>query len=604
VSKLPIIAGKRVAFDFETTGLDPWKGAEIFLGGIEDEAGHVLLAEPKTREWALMEKVLADPKVEKMGWNVKFDLKMGKEGALPIDGTVHDGMLMTYMNNEYEPNLKLKDCAARHLGIPADEEKEVKRILSGLRRRGKKDANYSDVPRGIMRKYLEKDLDITLKMIWKMEPVMRGGQKRVYEIERAVIPNTVEIERWGIHIDKDYCKKAIVGNKIRIAELQESLYDQVGCKFNPNSPQQLETALFSLGLDTGQKTKTGLMATGTEYMQALKDHKFVKTLNELRSLNKITGTYFEAFLEHQVDEIIHPNFWPFGSDEHGIKTGRFSSSDPNFQNIPGGGRGGNVEMLRDPGLVRRAVTPRPGYVFLFSDYKQIEFILFACAAGADRLLAEVRRGVDFHMAAGKYIFGKNCFDGLDEKAIKKLRFQSKELNFSLIFGMGTKRYAQRAGLSLRDAQHRKNKYFMEIPEARDFMLQSQGDLLRDGYVQDQFGRRYHVPRELCYKAANVLCQGPAALVMKRGINRVFKNLSGLDAHPFLTVHDEMGVEVRRDQVWKAKEALVEGMEDRENFPVPITTEVSVAETSWAEKEPWDKVKDRWTRARKSVLVAA
>lgn len=591
----------RVAFDVETTGLDPWKGARIFLVGLEDEAGNVVLSEPGDGEWGRVLQALGDPRVEKVGWNAKFDLKMLAEARVPVRGTVHDAMLMTYMHNEYEPNLKLKDCGRRHLGEEPEDERVVKQVLATLRRKGKRNANYSDVPRPIMRKYLENDLDLTMRMFWKMEDTLTGPQRRVYGIEREVIRNTVEIERWGVHIDPEYCKKAIVSNEARIYELERRLYDMAGCAFKYNGPQ-LGVIMESLGLDTGVRNKNGSMKTSVDYMGRLKETEFVRALMELRALNKVTGTYFEAFLGGAVDDVVHPNFWPFGEDE-GIKTGRFSSSDPNFQNIPGGGRGNNVEMLRDPGLVRRAVVPRPGYVFLFADYDQIEFTLFACAVGAERILADIRAGVDFHTATAKLIWGERCFDGLGKDAAKKLRFRAKELNFSLIFGMGVNRYAQRAGISRNEAASNRNRYFQAIPEARDFMLQAQADLLRDGYVQDQFGRRYHVPRELCYKAANVLCQGPAALVNKQGINNVFRQLQGLDAHPFITVHDELGVEVRGEHIWDAKHALVTGMEDRTTFSVPITAKVSVAEKSWADKEDWKDAEEKWRPKRSSVSTS-
>lgn len=597
---MPKFPHGRVAFDVETTGLDPWKGARIFLTGLEDEAGNVVLSEPGDRQWGLTLRTLEDKRVEKVGWNVKFDLTMAAETRIPVNGKVHDAQLMTYMHNEYEPNLKLKDCAKRHLGEEPVDETLVKQILSSLHRKGKKDANYSDVPRPIMRKYLESDLDKTMRMNWKMGDVEHGPQRRVYEIEREVIRNTVEIERWGVHIDRAYCEKAIVQNEARIYELEQKLYDMAGCKFKYNGPQ-LGEVLGSLGLDTGVRNKNGSMKTGVDYMHGIRETEFVKALMELRALNKVTGTYFESFLEHATDDIIHPHFWPFGEDQ-GIKTGRFSSSDPNFQNIPGGGRSNNTEMLRDPGLVRRAVTPRPGYVFLFADYDQIEFALFACAIGAERILEQIRRGVDFHSATAKMMYGEHCFDGLTKEAAKKLRSLSKELNFALIFGMGVKKYAAKYGLSLREAQERKNLYFTNIPEARDFMLQAQSDLLRDGYVQDQFGRRYNVPPEMCYKAANVLCQGPAALVNKNGINKTFKELKGLDAHPFLTVHDEIGVEVKKEDLWDAKHAVQKGMEDKDTFALHLTAKVSVAGKSWADKQDWKEVEHEWKPRKTSVLI--
>jgi DNA polymerase-1 len=588
----------RIYFDFETTGLNPFKGDRIFLGGMEDEKGNVTIGEPGTPQFKKIKAALENPNVEKEGWNVKFDLKMAEASGIKTKGLVHDGMLKTYMNNEYEPNLKLKDCARRHLGEPGTEEKEVKDILSRLRRAGKKDVNYSDVPRKIMRKYLEKDLDDTVRMGWKMQHVEDGPQRRVYNIERSLIPNVVKMEQWGIHIDKDYCERQLKTVLPRIEQAKKVMHNEAGVQFNPNSGQQLSIVLRDRGIDTGEQNKDGSMKLDVKYLRGLRDDPFIASLLEYRNLKKIGGTYFQAFLEHQVDGIIHPSFWPFGQD-HGIKTGRFSSSDPNFQNIPGGGRGDNEEMLRDPGWVRRCVTPRSDdYVFLLGDYKQIEFVIFACSVGDQGMIRDLRNGIDAHTANAYRLFGRNCMDNKTKDEMKRTRFLAKELNFSFIFGMGVAACSTRMGVQMVEAKRLKNKFFSEVPAARDFLMRSQADLLRDGYVQDQFGRRYHVPRDLCYKAANCLCQGPAALVMKRGINRAYKMLSHLDAHPFITVHDELGVEVRRDQVWECAEIMYEALEDRENFSVPIQTELSIAEKSWADKQSWLEVKDKWKPRRK------
>jgi len=123
-------------------------------------------------------------------------------------------------------------------------------------------------------------------------------------------------------------------------------------------------------------------------------------------------------------------------------------------------------------------------------------------------------------------------------------------------------------------------------------------------VQDQFGRRYHVPRDLAYKAANVLCQGPAALVMKRGINKTYSLLEGLDAHPFITVHDELGLEVKKELVYDCVELLREGMRDAETFAVPIDVDISVTDVSWADKQNWQEVKDKWKKLRRRILGRA
>ena len=191
------------------------------------------------------------------------------------------------------------------------------------------------------------------------------------------------------------------------------------------------------------------------------------------------------------------------------------------------------------------------------------------------------------------MYGRNCMVGKTKDEIKRIRYNAKELNFSFIFGMGVESYSKRVGISIDEARRNKSKFFNEVPAARDFLMHSQTDLLRDGYVQDQFGRQYHVPRDLCYKAANALCQGPAALVMKQGVNRTFKAIKGLDAHPFIIVHDELGIEVKREHVYDCAQAMIEGMEDYETFAVPIKVELAIAEISWADKRAWTDEQDKW-----------
>jgi DNA polymerase-1 len=598
----------RVAFDYETEGLEVWVGkAKPFLLGLEDEDGNVLLARPGTPEWKRACEIMASP-VEKVGWNVKYDLSVSRKEGVKVGGRVHDAMLMCYMNYEYEQDLKLKGVGKRHFGREPQNEEAVKAYLSALRRKAKtpeakEKVNYSCLPKEMVEPYLEEDLDLTLLANWKFGHVVNGPQKRVYDIEQELIPNIVELERWGINLDLDYCKRMLRELGPKKLELEKKLYDLAGVKFNQASTAQLSSVLQSLGIKTGEENARGQMPTGAEELRPYADHPFVSTLMNWRSIQKIDSTYFQPFLEKNKDGKIHPHFWPFGSEEGGIKTGRFSCTDPNFQNIPGGGRGGNVEMNKDPGLVRRAVVPRPGYVFLFADYSQIEFRIFACHVGDPGILADLRRGVDFHTANAYRLFGKNCMDGKSKDEIKRIRFQAKELNFSFIFGMGVARCAARMGVTVDKARQLKGKFFSEVPQARDFLLKSQADLLRDGYVTDQFGRTYHVPKDLCYKAANVLCQGPAALVMKRGINNTFKNLVGLDAHPFITVHDELGIEVRRDQVWDAKHALVDGLEDNITFPVKISVDVSVTDKSWADKKEWAAEEERWKPKRRSMSVS-
>lgn len=580
----------RCVFDYETDGLRIYADSKPFLLGLEDEKGQVLLARPKTPEWALAHKILADPKVEKIGWNAKFDIGVSEANGNPVRGLVHDAMLLTFMNHEYEPSLKLKEVAARQLEIPADEETSVKKELARLNREFRKEgngreANYSDLPDELVTPYLEGDLDRTMKLFWKHEHIIKGPQRRVYQIERELIPNVVSMEKRGVKIDVEYCRKISDHLVPRMRELEKEMINLAGVKFKFSSPMDITTVMESLGLDTGVKNANGTMNTNATHMKLLQGKPFIDMLMEWRAMHKLEDTYFNSLMAKQVDSIVHPSFWPFGQNE-GIKTGRFSMSDPNLQNIPAGQRKDNAAMKGDGGMVRRAFVPRPGYVFLLGDFSQIEFRVFSCLVGDTRLLAELKKGTDFHAATAYLLFGKNCMDGKTKEQIARIRFKAKELNFSFLYGMGLNKFALRNNCSIQEARDAKNKYFNEIPSAKRFMMESQVSLLRDGYVQDVFGRRYHVPVERSYKAANALCQGAAALVLKRGINKTFRNLRGLDAHPILTIHDEIIVECKIKDIQDAKVALEEGMTDTENFPIHMNVDISVAVPSWADKIAW------------------
>lgn len=587
-----------VAVDYETTGLDVWNGgARPFMLGLEDEAGNVMLAEPGTPQWQRALAVLADPSVEKVCWNAKYEMSVSLKEGIDLAGPVHDAMLMCYMNDEYEPDLKLKGVGRRHFGDKCREEEEIKPLLAALKRAVGRKA-YELLPRPLVRRYLEKDLDLTVQSLWRFGHV-REQQPRVYGIENGVIPHVVEMERWGVHVDTGYCRRmmdpaspdSITSRK---AALRAEMERELGCPFNPSSNPQLADALAAVGVDTGRVNERGEMSGSRELLEPFAASRpLVRALLEWRSLAKLDSTYFAPFLEMEKDGVIHPSFWPFGSEDRGIKTGRFSCRKPNFQNLPKDGR--NAETRRDKGVVRRAVTPRPGYAFLFGDYSQIEYKIFACNTGDEALLERLRKGEDFHKATALITYGEGCFDGKTPEEQARIRSRAKNCNFALLFGAGDAKYAATAGISIEEARHNRAEYFRRMPLAREYLMKSQGDLLSRGYVEDVFGRRYHVPKDQPHKAGNVLCQGPAALVNKRGLRRVGEALRGLDAHIFVTVHDEIGVEVRREQVRDAAAALEEGMLDGEDFPIPMQAELAVAEESWAVKRKWDAEEaKKWT----------
>jgi len=571
----------RCAFDFETTGLYPYDGSRAFLAGMEDQAGNVLLARPGTAEWRAVQAIVEDPLIEKLSHGSKFELKHAWHLGWTPRGRFHDTMAKAVLVNEYQ-RVGLGPLAAAHLnddtkGIAEDWLKKNTRII---RKEAKREPNYSDIPDWLIDKYLEGDLDKTLRLDAKWSWVEKQFAS-LYKMETDLAWDLASMEDHGLHLDMPYVRAKIAELRPKMDQVLHALWQLAGVRFNPASHEELCSVLESLGLDTGVRTKEGNMRTRFEDLAAMPSHPFIDQLVLWRGLSKIVGTYLVPFSQKVCGDVLHGSFWQFGQDD-AIVTGRLSSSDPNLQNLPGGGRSKNKVLVELGPMVRKAVVPPPGHALLFFDYKQIEMLVFSCYAGDERLIEDIRKGLDVYVAHGKLMLGPNAFDGLDKVAFKRKRFEAKELCLSFIYGMGLRSFAKKVGLSFAEARQRRNSYFANSPRVKAFMMEATRDLLINNFVEDVFKRRYHVPRDRAYKAVNAVCQGSAATVMKKGIIRM-RELAAIGVRPIMTIHDELICVVPLD---RAKEAAEEGkrlMRDADSFPVPLEVDAKWSDANWAEK---------------------
>jgi len=242
------------------------------------------------------------------------------------------------------------------------------------------------------------------------------------------------------------------------------------------------------------------------------------------------------------------------------------------------------DIIDNPGLaVKRCVTCPPGWRFWYFDYKAMEFAVFGLMAGEQTILDAYAAGEDLHLAMSKVLFG-------EELAAEK-RAIAKTIDFAIIYGAGNGRIAEQLSVPVKEAAAHREAYYSRFPAIPRFIKQCDRELRRRGYVEDYFGRRYHIREG--YKAVNALVQGGCAQAFKIAmLNLSQRYVIGERCKLMLPVHDEM--QFRRRQASQSSDRLfvsrvVSAMQDIPQFTsrgLTLRVDVAYSDTSWAEKRKW------------------
>jgi DNA polymerase I-like protein with 3'-5' exonuclease and polymerase domains len=297
-----------------------------------------------------------------------------------------------------------------------------------------------------------------------------------------------------------------------------------------------------------------------------------------RELDKMISTYYDHFIEFAVDRIVEPNGRETGVvhgkfNQSEAMTGRFSSSEPNLQNMP------------------RLLGPRECFITRKSrwnwhfDYEQAEMRFFAHFSEDEDIIKAIEG--DIHLTMASKIYNIPI-----EKVTSEQRKRVKAINFGILYGAGAAKMADtltRRGIptSKAEAERIVAEYHRRFPSIRRLTNRLKTELIRHGFVENPFGRRYHIPTRFAYKALNYLCQGASADLMKQGMVKVWKWLRKhkLTSRILLTVHDELCVEIPPSERWIVPR-IKTLMEDAHSFKVPIGVDVEVAKRRWSHKEEY------------------
>lgn len=571
-----------VCFDTETTGLDALH-AELVGISFSYEKGkgfYVPFPENQNEAQTLIEKFIPffeNENIEKIGQNLKYDLKVLSNYGIAVKGKLFDTMIAHYLIN---PDMRHNmDILSETYLKYAPQSIE---ILIG--KKGKNQKSMRDVPLDEIKEYAVEDADVTLQLseIFNSELDKTHTKKLFEEIEIPLVTVLASMEKEGINLDVPFLKSLSKELGDDIAQLESRIYEIAGEKFNLASPKQLGDILFDklkIGGAKQKKTKTGQYATGEEILSYLaKDNEIVSAILDWRSLIKLQNTYVEA-LPLQVDSKTHRVHTDYMQAV--AATGRLSSNNPNLQNIP-------IRTERGK-QIRKAFIPRDeNYTLLSADYSQIELRIIAALCGEENMIKAFQQGEDIHKSTAAKVFNVPL-----EEVTKEQRSHAKTVNFGIIYGVSAFGLSNQTSLSRAESAALIEAYYTTYPKLKSYIQEQIESARENGFVQTILGRRRYlkdinsanaIVRGAAERnAVNAPIQGSAADIIKIAMINIYKRLiaENWKSKMLLQVHDELVFDVHNSELEKIQPMIKHEMEQAVVLSVPLEVEIGIGK-DWLE----------------------
>ncbi|MBQ8065372.1 MAG: DNA polymerase I [Prevotella sp.] len=560
-----------LVLDTETTSTSPIDAELVGLSFAikEHEAFYVPI--PAEREEALrivniFKPLYEDPRILKIGQNLKYDLEVLHNYDVELKGKMWDTMIAHYL---IQPELRhnmdyMAEVYLHYKTIHIDE-------LIGPK--GRNQRSMRDLSPTLVYEYACEDADITLQLKNKLEPELKKHEceELFYQIEMPLMPVLAEMEMNGVCLDTESLAETSKQFIARMNDIEQRIYELAGQHFNIASPKQVGEILFDKLkiVEKAKKTKTGQYVTSEEVLQQLRNkHEIVADILEHRGLKKLIGTYIEALpkLINPRTGHIHTSF-----NQTITATGRLSSSDPNLQNIPIRGEDGKE--------IRKAFIPEPGCLFFSADYSQIELRVMAHLSKDENMIRVFREGKDLHAATAANIYKKSI-----DEVTRDERTKSKRANFGIIYGINVFGLAERLDIPRDEAKMLIDGYFETFPQVHDYMEQSKEVARQKGYVTTLFGRRRYLPdinsanstvRGFAERnAINAPIQGTAADIIKVAMIHIYERFKkeNIKSKMILQVHDELNFSVYPEEKEKVERIVIEEMQNAFQMCVPLVAD--------------------------------
>ncbi|WP_291579833.1 DNA polymerase I [Clostridium sp. UBA6640] len=400
----------------------------------------------------------------------------------------------------------------------------------------------------------------------------------LYEIEQPLTKAISIMECAGFKIHREKLEELGENFKEEIDSTSKSIYEISDENFNINSPKQLGKILFEkLDLPVIKKTKTGY-STNAEVLDALKDkHPIIEKIIYYRQLTKLYSTYIEGLrVVIDTDGKIHSSF-----NQTVTTTGRLSSTEPNLQNIPI-----KYEMGR---AIRKVFIPEDeNSIILSADYSQIELRVLAHISQDENLINAFKKHSDIHTITASEVFGVPI-----DEVTSTMRSNAKAVNFGIVYGIGDFSLAQDLNITKAEAKKYIDNYLERYPKVKEYMDNVINEAESKQYVTTILNRRRFIPEITASNkilkalgkrlAMNAPIQGSAADIIKLAMVNVYRELTkrNLKSKLILQVHDELILNVYKDELDEVTALVKKEMEEVLDLSVPLEVDINIGET-WYE----------------------
>jgi DNA polymerase-1 len=570
-----------VCFDTETTGL---KALEVALIGIAFswEAGkgyYVSFPENQDETQTILEEFrpfFENQNIEKIGHNLKYDIKVLSNYNIPVKGKLFDTMIAHYLiNADMRHNMDV--LAETYLNYQPVSITEL------IGKKGKNQLSMREVELSKQTEYAVEDSDITYQLKEHFTKELDSGNvtKLFNEVELPLVSVLTAMEIEGINLDIGFLNNLSIELAKDIERLEKGVYEQAGEEFNLASPKQLGVVLFENMklVDKPKKTKTGQYKTSEDILSFLaKEHQIIRDILEFRQYKKLQSTYVDA-LPNEINPKtgrIHTVY-----AQAVAATGRLSSNNPNLQNIPI-----RTERGRQ---VRKAFIPRDeNHVLLAADYSQIELRIIAALSEEETMIEAFKNGEDIHASTAAKVFGVPI-----SEVTREQRSNAKTVNFGIIYGVSAFGLSNQTDLTRKEAKALIDTYYETYPKLRAY-ISKQVDFAREhGYVETVLNRRRYLKdinsRNAIVRGAaernavNAPIQGSAADIIKLAMINIHNRFEKeqFKSKMLLQVHDELVFDAHKDELEIIKQIIKEEMENAYTLSVPLDVDMGIGQ-NWLE----------------------
>ncbi|MDP2912764.1 MAG: DNA polymerase I [Candidatus Omnitrophota bacterium] len=572
---------KEFAFDFETTSEDPMLAAIVGVS-FSWEIGRAWYV--PFNKYFKPDDVLAELKgifeselQKKIGQNIKYEYIVLANYGIELNGIAFDTMVASYLLNPSKFSHNLEAISLDYLNH------KMTTPIEDLLGKGKRSITMDKVDVEKVSDYCCEDSDVTfrLKDVLAKEITLKGLDGLFYDVEMPLVKVLATMEITGVSIDSSYLSGLSGEMALKIDKLTREIYELAGEEFNINSPKQLSKILFEkLKLPVIRKTKTGISTDEDVLTRLSAGHKLPHELLKYREFSKLKSTYVDALpiLVNPKTGKVHTSF-----NQTVTATGRLSSSEPNLQNIP--------IKTEEGRKIRKAFVPSgKGRVLLSADYSQIELRILAHLSQDRNLIKAFKEGLDIHAFTASLVFG------IEEKEVTaQMRNMAKTVNFGIIYGMSPYGLSQSLGIEVDKAKDFIDAYFERYPDVKQYLEGLIEEAREKGFVTTLLGRRRYIPevnssdarlRQFAERTAlNTPIQGSAADVIKAAMIAIDEKLrkGKFDSKMTLQVHDELVLDVPKEELQKIYAVVKDGMENVIKLKVPVEAHIKAGK-NWLELE--------------------